>query len=69
MLDSLTAHERAIAEYISEGLSNKTISRILGVNPGTISDYLVIIADKLEKPDGYSSRVWVARTIWSQHNA
>lgn len=69
MLDSLTAHERAIAEYISEGLSNQTISRILGVNPRTISGHLVIIADKLETPDGYSSRVWVARTIWSQHNA
>ena len=68
MLDSLTAHERAIAECISEGLGNKNISRIFNVKPRTIADYVLIIADKLEKPDGYSARVWIARAILDQHN-
>lgn len=69
MIDSLTAHERAIAECISEGLDNKNISRIFNVKPRTIAAYVLIIAGKLEKPDGYSARVWIARAIWGQHNA
>lgn len=66
MLNSLTAREREVAQYIADGLDNKTIANMTGVLPGTITNLLALIADKLEKPAGYSSRVWVARVVWEQ---
>lgn len=63
-LAALTEREKTIARYVASGLGNGQIGQLLSVQTNTITNRLRIIADKLEAPEGYSSRVWVARAVW-----
>ena len=66
LLNSLTRHERDVAKHIANGLNNRAIAKIISVNAYTVASLVVLIADKLERPEGYSSRVWIARAVWEQ---
>jgi len=51
LIDKLTVRERQITSLISEGISNKAISRQLNLTEGTVKIHLHNIYSKLEVPN------------------
>ena len=51
LIDKLTVRERQITSLISEGISNKAISRQLNLTEGTVKIHLHNIYSKLELPN------------------
>lgn len=63
-LSSLTCREKDIACDVAEGLSNRQIAIKRGVAVKTVAHGIYMLAQKIDIPEGFSSRVYIARFIW-----
>lgn len=57
----LTAREKAVLRLVAKGLSNREISRVLGISPHTVKRHMVHIFAKLDVHDRTQATLWAAR--------
>jgi len=57
----LTPRENDVLRLVSKGLSNREVSRVLGISPHTVKRHVVHIFAKLDVHDRAQAALWAAR--------